>query len=183
MFDKDLDPVYCLPNTETAEMRKMRKMDWKQKKVFNNASLNYILKKTVFYLVAIIVGLTFAFFVPRFMADTKNIWVIYFFDLDKPLIEQYLIFWFNLLRLDLGPSFTYYPMTVLEVMFFPLIYTSFLVIPVLFLSFYLGNWIGARAAYLKGRLNDLVYYILLCARSAPFYWLGIIIFVYFVTGN
>ncbi|UCG01839.1 MAG: ABC transporter permease [Candidatus Heimdallarchaeota archaeon] len=162
----------------------MRKVDVRWKKIFSHPSMNYVFKKSAFYLVAIIIALTFAFFVPRFMSSAeRNIWVVYFFDLDKPLVEQYLIFWSNLIRLDLGPSFTYYPMTVIEVMFFPLIYTSLLVIPVLFLSFYVGNWIGGRAAYLKGRLNDLVYYILLCARSAPFYWLGIIIFVYFVTGD
>ncbi|MFX0140838.1 MAG: ABC transporter permease, partial [Candidatus Hodarchaeota archaeon] len=161
----------------------MRKTDSKLMKIFSHSSLNFILKKAFFYLIAIIIALTFAFFVPRFMADTSNIWVRYFFDLDKPLVEQYLIFWLNLIQLDLGPSFTYYPMRVTEVMFFPLIYTLLLVIPVLVLSFYFGNWIGSRAAYLEGRANDIVYYTLLCFRSAPFYWLGIIIFVYFVTGD
>ncbi|MFX0016162.1 MAG: ABC transporter permease [Promethearchaeota archaeon] len=162
----------------------MLKLSIKLKQILNSSYNRFVLKKAGFYSLALFIALTFAFFIPRFMSEgDRNIWIVYFFNLDKPLEEQYLIFWENLLKMDLGPSFNYYPMTVVDVMLPRLVFSLVLVIPVLFISFYIGNWIGAKAAYLKGRINDAVYMFFLCLRSAPFYWLGLIIFIYFVTGN
>jgi len=156
----------------------------KLKKAFNHSYTKFVLKKAVFYLIASFFALTFVFLIPRFMVETRSGFVIYFLGLDRPLEEQYLIFLNNLLHLNLGFSFAYYPRTVVEIMFFPLLYSLILVVPVLFLSFFIGNWIGSKAAYIRNsRLSDIIYFILLCCRAAPFYWLGLIIFVYFVTGN
>ncbi|MHA2243853.1 MAG: ABC transporter permease [Candidatus Hodarchaeales archaeon] len=159
-------------------------MSSKLRETFNHSYTKFVFKKAIFYLLATFIALTFVFLIPRFMVETRSGFVVYFFGLDQPIEEQYFAFLNNLIRLDLGPSFSYYPRTVLETLFFPLLYTLILVVPVLFLSFFIGNWIGSKAAYLKNsRLNDIVYFILLCFRAAPFYWLGLMIFVYFVSGN
>ncbi len=145
----------------------------------------FVLRKAGFYSLALFIGLNFAFFIPRLipMNERFNIFMIYFFDLDKPIAEQYIIFWIRLIQLDLGPSFSYYPLTVWEVLFIPVLLSFLLVFPVLFLSFFIGNWIGGKAAYLKGRVNDIVYFTFIFISSTPFYWLALIIFVYFVTGS
>jgi len=166
----------------------------------------FVLKKAVFYLIVIFIALTFVFAIPRFMpgdpatrllrppptgsdparlAQFKEIKQAMnaYYGLDKPLHEQYIDFWIHILQFDLGSSYTYYPRTVVEIALPRLIYSLVLVIPVLFISFFLGNWIGGRAAFLKGRFNDLVYLFSIITANAPFYWLGIIIFVYFVTGD
>lgn len=162
----------------------MFKTSSKVRKVLNHSYTKFVVKKVVFYLIAMFIALTFVFLIPRFMVETHSRFLIFFFGLDRPLEEQYLAFLTNIIHLDFGPSFSYYPRTVLETMFVPLLYSLILVIPVLFLSFFLGNWIGSKAAYIKNnRVGDFVYLMLLCFHAAPFYWLGLIIFVYFVTGN
>lgn len=162
----------------------MIKVSSKLKEAFNHSYTRFVLKKAFFYLIATFIALTFVFIIPRFMVETRSGSVYYFLGLDRPLEEQYLVFLNNLIHLNLGPSFTYYPSTVVEIMFFPLLYSLILVVPVLFLSFFIGNWIGSKAAYIRNsRLSDIIYFILLCCRAAPFYWLGIIIFVYFVIGK
>ncbi|MFX1282980.1 MAG: ABC transporter permease [Promethearchaeota archaeon] len=157
--------------------------DLKGTKSFSHAYVKFFIKKAVFYLIALFIALTIAFIIPRLMVDTNDFYMIYFFELYKPIEEQYLSFWLNLIQLDLGPSISYYPMRVSEVIIHPLFYSLVLAIPILFISFFLGNWIGSKSAYLKGRANEMTYFILLILRSAPFYWLGLIIFVYFVVGN
>jgi peptide/nickel transport system permease protein len=54
-------------------------------------------------------------------------------------------------------------------------YTLVLVIPVLFISFFLGNWIGARAAYMKGKRSEAVYFTSVFASQMPFYWFAMVL--------
>lgn len=162
----------------------MIKTSSKLREIFDHSYTRFVLKKAIFYLIAAFIALTFVFLIPRFMVETRTGFVVYFFGLDRPLEEQYFAFLNNLIHLDLGPSFLYYPSTVVEIALPRLIYSLVLVVPVLFLSFFIGNWIGSKAAYLgNSRFGDIVYFILLCFRAAPFYWLGLMIFVYFVIGN
>ncbi|MFX1548174.1 MAG: hypothetical protein ACFFCU_18355, partial [Promethearchaeota archaeon] len=166
----------------------------------------FVMKKALFYLIVIIIALTFVFAIPRFMpgdpverfirppsgnpnpealAQYREIksHMLEFYGLNKSLFFQYIDFWTHLLQFDLGSSYTVWPTPVIELIIPRLAYTLLLVIPVLFISFFIGNWIGGRSAFLKGRLNDLVYFLSVLAANAPFYWLGIIILVYFVIGD
>ncbi|MHA2243840.1 MAG: ABC transporter permease [Candidatus Hodarchaeales archaeon] len=176
------------------------------KGIISHSYSRFVLKKAIFYLIVIFIALTFVFAIPRFMpgdpatrllrpppagqdpqrlalfTEIKQNMMAYW-GLDKPLLDQFIDFWGNMLQFDLGTSYTYYPRTVVEVVLPRLIYTLVLVVPVLFISFFLGNWIGGRAAFLKGRANDIAYLFSIIFANTPFYWLGIIIFVYFVTGD
>jgi peptide/nickel transport system permease protein len=100
-----------------------------------------------------------------------------YFGLDRPLPEQYINFWANLLRGDLGYAvmrgYNYRP--VADAVMAKLPYTLALVIPVLFIGFFLGNWIGARAAYVKGKRSDVVYFTSVLASQMPFYWFAMVI--------
>ncbi|MFX0125760.1 MAG: ABC transporter permease [Candidatus Hodarchaeota archaeon] len=182
----------------------MSKLRLSIKKIFSNSYAIFIAKKAGFYLIVIFIALTFSFFIPRMMAGnpvdlllrpspnaaqtdqswqdwnrTKHIMLEYF-GLNKSLSDQYIEFWVNMFQFDLGTSYSSFPKPVSELIVPPLIFSFILVVPVLFVSFFIGNFLGARAAYLKGRLNDIVYYLLVFLQSAPFYWLALILLSIFV---
>jgi peptide/nickel transport system permease protein len=98
-----------------------------------------------------------------------------FFGLDKPLHQQYLVFWQRLFRGDLGPSFAFSMQPVAEIVGRALLFTLVLVVPVLLLSFYLGNYIGASAAISQRGVSSLVYYGSLFFAQMPFYWFAMIL--------
>jgi peptide/nickel transport system permease protein len=54
-------------------------------------------------------------------------------------------------------------------------FTLVLVIPVLLIGFFVGNWIGARAAYMKGKKSQAVYFATVFANQMPFYWFALIL--------
>jgi peptide/nickel transport system permease protein len=192
---------------EAAEEREKNGVIFDKLKGFLTHSYSrFVLKKAIFYLIVVFIALTCVFAIPRFMpgdpatrllrppptgTDPQRLALyneikqnmIAYFGLDKPLHEQFIDFWIHMFQFDLGSSYTYYPTSVIEIVLPRLIYTLVLVLPVLFISFFLGNWIGGRAAFLKGRLNDFVYLLSIIAANAPFYWLGLIVFIYFVTGD
>ncbi|MEN3010667.1 MAG: ABC transporter permease [Candidatus Bipolaricaulaceae bacterium] len=98
-----------------------------------------------------------------------------FFGFDRPLHHQYLVFWQRLFRGDLGPSFAFNMRPVSEVVGRALLFTLVLVLPVLVLSFYLGNAIGAAAAVSPRWGSSLVYYGSLVFAHMPFYWFAMIL--------
>lgn len=172
------------------------------KKVVLHPYTKFIVKKLLFYLVVIIVSMTFAFAIPRYMPGSPveallqpppsgwpqeaiddylelQEFMIEQFGLDKPFWTQYLEFWGNLLRGDLGESFIH-QMPVVEYMTPYIRFTLVLVIPVLIVSFVLGNWIGARTAYMKKRKGKFLYNFFIVTQSVPFYWLGLITYIILV---
>lgn len=54
-------------------------------------------------------------------------------------------------------------------------YTLALVVPVLLISFFVGNWVGARAAYVKGKQSEAVYFTSIFTSQMPFYWFAMIL--------
>ncbi|MFX1482058.1 MAG: ABC transporter permease [Promethearchaeota archaeon] len=102
-----------------------------------------------------------------------------YFGLDKPIEERFIIFLGNFFSGNLGQSYHFYPVFASTLIQYYLPYTLSLALPVLFVSFFLGNWIGARAAYLKGKLNETSYFALVFCNQLPPFWLGlVIIFLY-----
>ncbi len=154
----------------------------------------FITKKAVFYLIVAFIAFTFIFLIPRLMPGNpvdqmispgvaslerqrlRNV-LLEYYGLDKPLHEQYVNFWANLLRGNLGTAmmspYTFVP--VMNVVMVRLPYTLALVVPVLLISFFLGNWIGARAAYIKSRRSSAVYFLSVFGNILPFYWLAVVL--------
>ena len=137
-----------------------------------------------------IIALTFIFLVPRLMPGNPVDRLIppgttdvgrlrlraeleRYFGLDKPLLEQYVAFWANLLRGNLGIDRLFRPVGAVVMQKLP--YTMVLVIPVLLIGFFVGNWIGARAAYMKGKKSQLVYFATVFANQMPFYWFALVL--------
>jgi peptide/nickel transport system permease protein len=69
------------------------------------------------------------------------------FGLDQPLIPQYVTYMSNVLRLDFGYSLKKYPSTVMDVIAQAVPWTLGLLFVTAILSFLIGNFLGAVAAW------------------------------------
>ena len=164
------------------------------KNPFVHPFAKFLIRKAVFYLIVGFIALTFIFLIPRILPGnpidrmrspglTDEGWkrlrpvLEAYFGLNKTLPEQYVDFWKNLFQGNLGYAvmrdYNFQP--VADVVMRKLPYTLALVIPVLFIGFFVGNWIGARAANVKGRAGKVVYFITVLASQMPFYWFAIIL--------
>ena len=76
-----------------------------------------------------------------------------------------------------------FPMSVMTIILQRLPYTLALVLPVLFLSFFLGNWIGAKAAYVGGKRSELVYFFSVFSNRLPSFWFGMVLVFVFAASS
>jgi len=168
------------------------------KGLFAHPYVKFVAKKIVFYLIVSFVALNFIFFIPRFMpgdpvsfliprrgssAMTSELYekirsyYMHYFGLDKPLFpDQYISFWGQLFTGNLGLCFPpRWPLPVAEAILPRLPYTLALVIPVLILSYFLGNWIGAKAAFVRSKWSELVYFFSISSNQLPSFWFGMVL--------
>ena len=170
----------------------------KLKELLLSSYAKFVLRKAGFYLVVVFFSVSLVFIVIEAMpgdpvavmiasgnpppgADINALADIMreYFGLDKPIHERFIIFLGNFFTGNLGQSYHFYPVFASTIIQYYLPYTLSLAIPVLFVSFFVGNWIGARAAYLKGKLNETSYFALVFCNQLPPFWLGlVIIFLY-----
>jgi peptide/nickel transport system permease protein len=94
--------------------------------------------------------------------------------LDLPAWQQYINFWGNLLRGDLGVSLYLFPQPVTQVILRSVPYDLFLLIPAISLSWIAGNKFGAFAARSKW-LDNIVSPIGYILTATPYLWLGILL--------
>jgi peptide/nickel transport system permease protein len=165
------------------------------KNPFANPFVIFLIKRMVFYAIVMFVAVTFVFLIPRLMpgnpidrlippgisAPGVN-WqkiredLMRYYGFDRSLLDQYLSFWGAFLRGDLGISVTRYPgSSVADIVGSRIPYTLELVIPVLLISFLLGNWIGAKAAYIGGKLSEFVYFFSVFSNRLPSFWFGLVL--------
>jgi peptide/nickel transport system permease protein len=167
---------------------------YRMKRLLTHPFSKFMFKKAVFYLIVAFIALNFVFLIPRLMpgdpidrmipANTPDAGrralraeLGRYFGTNKTFYMQYVDFWANLLRGNLGlaimPRYSFRPVAgaVME----KLPYTLGLVIPVLFIGFFIGNWIGARAAYVKSRLSEGAYFTSVFTSQMPFYWFAMIL--------
>lgn len=131
--------------------------------------IKLILRRLLFLVMVVWAASTITFFIPRLSdknpvrerfaelarlggfapQDLEKIVAAYNtkFGLDKPLIEQYWDYISSVARFDLGVSFRLYPKTVMELIMESLPWTITLLIVTTFLSFVIGNLLGAVAAW------------------------------------
>lgn len=170
------------------------------KRLFVHSFIRFVAKRAAFYAVVSFVAISLIFFIPRFMPGDPISFLIprqganitpevyeqirsyymNYFGLDKPLLEQYINFWGQILTGDLGRSFPTggyisWPMPVAQAVLSTLPFTLALVIPVLILSFFLGNWIGAKAAFMGGKISEIVYFLSVFSNRLPSFWFGMVL--------
>ncbi len=168
------------------------------KKAKENRYLRFVIRKFFFYIIILFVALSITWLIPRLIpgdplnflfrnTGTGNVeWLNRrkaelreFYGLDLPLHEQYINFWINILQFDLGYSFEEVKITVIDRITPGFYMTIILVIPVLILGFFLGNYVGGKAATSEGPLSKLIYYIGVSLQSTPYYWTALSIMIFF----
>jgi peptide/nickel transport system permease protein len=138
----------------------------------------FILRRLVFYIVAIFVAITFNFILPRLMPgdpvdamfaaaggrlppETLAAYKEMLGFVDAPLWMQYLQYLKSVVTFDLGPSIMLFPVPVTEVLSNTLPWTVFLAGTATILSIFIGCFIGLYASLNRGGFVD---------RFFPVFW-------------
>src|SRR5215469_14126081 len=102
------------------------------------------------------------------------------FGLDLPLWDQYLIYLWQVVRLDFGYSIAQYPARVMPMILAALPWTIGLLLAATLLSFVVGTLLGAVIAWPKSpRALQHLIVPLMGLSSIPYYLLGLVL-VYFL---
>ena len=138
----------------------------------------FILRRLVFYIVAIFVAITFNFLMPRLMPgdpvdamfaaaggklppETIAAYQEMLGFVDAPLWQQYLQYLKSVVTFDLGPSIMLFPVPVTEVLSNTLPWTVLLAGIATILSIFIGCFIGLYASYNRGGFVD---------KYVPVFW-------------
>ncbi|MFP4006012.1 MAG: ABC transporter permease [Candidatus Hadarchaeia archaeon] len=93
--------------------------------------------------------------------------------------SRFVDWWKNIFTLNFGPSVTGWPREVTDMIARRLPWTIALVLPALPFGFVIGNWIGSRAAYYGGKLDNFLYYLSNYLQRAPVFWVALIVVMIF----
>ena len=155
----------------------------------------YLLRKSAWYVVALFVAICLNFFLPRLMPGSPVDAIVaslargggaqgqqaaaiqaeyaHTFGLDKPLWLQFMLYLKHLATGDLGFSFALYPERVTDLIAQALVWSVALQLPAILVGWFVGNGLGAVAAYRSGRFERTVFLGSLLASSMPYYVLAI----------
>ncbi|NHO81507.1 ABC transporter permease [Micromonospora sp. CMU55-4] len=154
--------------------------------------MRFLLQRVAFYLFTAWAAITLNFFIPRMVpgdpvqslisrnqgrisADAiASLRVLFGLDSDRSLWEQYVAYWGQLLRGDLGLSFTFFPAPVSEVIGSSLPWTVGLVGVATIVSFLLGTALGVGAGWRRGSWIDGLLPATTFLSSIPYFWLGLV---------
>jgi len=155
----------------------------------------YLLKKFFWYLVTLFVAVFLNFLLPRLIpgnpisflvsqatggltdaAAIKKIYENYMveFGLDKPIWQQFFIYIGNLLHGNMGASIYQYPRQVSDIIASAVPWTLRLQIPAILTGWFLGNSLGALAAYRKGIFDKVFFPVFLFIAAMPAFGFAIV---------
>ncbi len=161
-------------------------------------TIQYLLQRTLQLFLIIFIAVTINFILPRLIPgdpieaalatkiaisgnlsmDVERVAEAYRakFGLDKPLWQQYLNYWADLARLDLGVSLVTFPQTVISQIRSALPWTLSLMLVSTVIAFILGSIIGALLAWPRTpRIFHTLVSPLMLLSTIPFFLLGIIL--------
>jgi peptide/nickel transport system permease protein len=154
--------------------------------------VRFLLRRLAFYLFTAWAALTINFFVPRMIPGDpvkslisryqgqmstdaiRSLYVLFGVDAEESLWDQYVDYWAQLFRLDLGLSFTAFPAPVSEVIADALPWTVALVGLTTLLSFLIGTGLGVLAGWFRGSWLDGLMPATTFLSSVPYFWLGLV---------
>ena len=154
--------------------------------------MSYLLRRIGFYLFTAWAAITINFFIPRAIPGDPvqsmvnraqgqisseaihSLYVLFGMDTDQNIFSQYVEYLGQLLRGDLGLSFTFFPTPVSEVLGDSLPWTIMLVGITTVVSFLLGTGLGVLVGWRRGGWADLVLPVTTFLASIPYFWLGLI---------
>src|SRR5215467_13863310 len=160
--------------------------------------LTYVLRRIGIFFLVVFLAVTINFIVPRLRstnpvearmnefaqqgggnaANIKQLIAIYNekFGLDKPLWEQYLNYWRDVLHFDLGTSISFYPGKVRDEILRAAPWTIGLLAVSTLLAFTVGSLLGALLAWPRtGRLFAIFVPLLMTLSAIPYYLLGLLL--------
>lgn len=154
----------------------------------------YLAKRIIFALIAIIAVFIFNFILPRLMPGNPVLFIMggvklspetremlmQRFGLNKGIWEQFVSYTWNTLHGDLGISFSHYPRGVAELIMTRLPWTVALLVPSVILASGLGILVGVVSAWRRGGKFDLIVTSTgLFIWSLPFFWLALLLLLVF----
>jgi len=101
------------------------------------------------------------------------------FGVNKPMIEQFVIWLKNAVRGDFGVSFSQYPRTVADIISSSVWWTVALQLPAIIVGWFLGNLLGAVAAYIKGVFDKAILPLFLFVSNIPAFGMATILLFIF----
>ncbi len=118
------------------------------------------------------------------MSNATGVQAIYqqyadLFATNRPMIEQFFIYIRNVVNGDFGFSFSQYPRTVADVIKSSILWTVCLQFPAIIVGWFIGNTLGALAAYLKGGFDKVLMPISIFVSNFPAFGMAVILLVIF----
>jgi peptide/nickel transport system permease protein len=166
-------------------------------------TLNYLLTRLGIFVLVVFTAVTINFIVPRLSpgdpvtqrleamasqgtaigGDFTKIVEAYKqkFGYDKPLWQQYLNYWLDLFRGDLGYSITYYPSRTTQLISSALPWTVGMLGLATLLAFFVGTFVGALLAWpaTPGPVSKVLIPLFVVFSAVPYYLLGLILLFLF----
>ena len=163
----------------------------------------YFLNKLLWFLVTFVCAFILNFTLPRLMpgdpvaaivarmaqgmSDATGVQAIYrqyteLFGTNRPMLEQFVLYVRNVMQGNFGFSFSQYPRTVADVLGSSIGWTLALQFPAIIVGWFIGNTLGALAAYLKGGFDKVLMPVSIFISNFPAFGMAIIMLVIFAVG-
>jgi peptide/nickel transport system permease protein len=101
------------------------------------------------------------------------------FGVDRPILEQLLLYVRNVARGDFGVSFSEFPRPVADIIWTSVWWTIGLQLPAIIVGWLIGNLLGAMAAYIKGGYDKVLMPVSIFISSLPAFGMSVIMLVIF----
>lgn len=160
----------------------------------------YFGKKLLWFVITFIVAVILNFILPRLMpadpvasitgklaggnSDASAVAEIYKryqkeFGTDLPMVQQFFRFCKNAIHGNFGLSFSQYPRSVSNIIASSIGWTIALQLPAILVGWFLGNLLGALAAYLRKGYDKILLPIALFLGNVPAFGMAVIMLVIF----
>lgn len=160
----------------------------------------YFERKILWFFITFIVAFVLNFILPRLMpgdpvavitaktaqgisdaSAVKHIYQEYAreFGVDKPMLQQFIIYLKNVFTGNFGLSFSQYPRPVSDIIGSAIGWTICLQLPAIIAGWFIGNVLGALAAYIRKGFDKIVMPLSLFASSIPAFGMAVILLVFF----
>ncbi len=154
--------------------------------------MKFFLRRVAFYLFTAWAAITLNFFIPRMLPGDPvqslinkfqgrlstdaiaSLYVLFGLNKHTTVWQDYITYWENLFKGDLGISFTYFPTPVSEILTQSLPWTLALVGISTVIGFVLGTLVGVGLGWRRGTWADNLLPVSSFFSSIPYFWLGLI---------
>jgi len=153
----------------------MKRLKYIFQRVFMMFITLFILVTILFFIFRVIPGDPVSMFIDSGMDAEGKAKLMELYGLDKPLGEQYVIYLKNLVKGDLGRSFTY-SKPVVEVIGERFVNTLVLTLTAMIIAYSIGITVGSYLAWKRNTKIDVIgTMVAITVRCAPIFWTGMIL--------